>query len=198
MPSGHRTDSALGRYFPLPFWQGPAHHRGRVILLSALAVFFIFLACIPAIVIPVRRHNHSHSSLSTSSTNNSTNNSSSTSPEGPITIPIAPVPFTPFPVPSDTPIPGVFPVTNPSKPPPVSEAPGLGGLIPDFAQAWKTAKAKAKAKLANYTLEQKVAITTGVGWENGRCVGNIPAVADFPGLCLEVRRSAHLADRDLS
>jgi len=24
-----------------------------------------------------------------------------------------------------------------------------------------------------------------VGWENGRCVGNIAPIDDFPGLCLE-------------
>jgi hypothetical protein len=24
-----------------------------------------------------------------------------------------------------------------------------------------------------------------VGWENGRCVGNIAPIGDFPGLCLE-------------
>ncbi|PSR70416.1 hypothetical protein PHLCEN_2v13667 [Hermanssonia centrifuga] len=105
--------------------------------------------------------------------------------KGIITVPITPVPFSPFPTPSDTPIPGVFPETGVSNPPPPSEAPGLGGLIPDFAQAWKTAHAKAKTMLQHFSLEQKVALTTGVGWEGGRCVGNIPAVADFPGLCLE-------------
>jgi hypothetical protein len=40
-------------------------------------------------------------------------------------------------------------------------------------------------KVATFTLEQKVNITTGVGWANGRCVGNTPPVGDFPGLCLE-------------
>jgi len=34
-------------------------------------------------------------------------------------------------------------------------------------------------------LEKKVNITTGVGYQNGRCVGNIAAIDDFPGLCLE-------------
>jgi beta-glucosidase-like glycosyl hydrolase len=34
-------------------------------------------------------------------------------------------------------------------------------------------------------LEEKVNITTGIGWMNGRCVGNTPPVKDFPGLCLE-------------
>lgn len=105
---------------------------------------------------------------------------------GAITIPIAPVSFTPFPVPTDTPINGAFPEAVPSNPPPVREAPGLGGFLPDFAQAWNTAKTKAKAKIAGFTLEQKVNLTTGVGFENGRCVGNTPPVADFPGFCLQV------------
>lgn len=37
------------------------------------------------------------------------------------------------------------------------------------------------------TLEQKVNVTTGVGWENGLCVGNTPPIEelDYPGLCLE-------------
>ena len=40
-------------------------------------------------------------------------------------------------------------------------------------------------KIATFTFEQKVNITTGVGWELGRCVGNTLPVDDFPGLCLE-------------
>jgi hypothetical protein len=40
-------------------------------------------------------------------------------------------------------------------------------------------------KIATFTLEQKVNITTGIGWERGLCVGNTPPVGDFPGLCLE-------------
>lgn len=110
---------------------------------------------------------------------------------GIITIPISPVPFTPFPVPSDTPIPGVFVETDPANPPPVEKAPGLGGASPDFGQAWKSAHAKAKKKIASYSLDDKVALATGVGWMAGLCVGNIRAVQDFPGLCLEVRMLMH-------
>ncbi|EDR09330.1 glycoside hydrolase family 3 protein [Laccaria bicolor S238N-H82] len=63
-------------------------------------------------------------------------------------------------------------------------------MIPDFGPAWATAYEKAKAKLAGFTLEEKVNVTTGVGWANGRCVGNIPPVEPtqgrgWPGLCLE-------------
>jgi hypothetical protein len=43
------------------------------------------------------------------------------------------------------------------------------------------------SQVQTLTLEEKVNITTGVGWMNGPCVGNIPPVKDFPGLCLEVR-----------
>ena len=89
-------------------------------------------------------------------------------------------------MPSDTPISGVFVETDPSNPPSPQQAPALGGPIPDFGKAWSTAHSKAKAKVAQLSLEQKVNLTTGVGWMGGRCVGNIPTVDDFPGLCLEV------------
>ncbi|KAF9239470.1 glycoside hydrolase family 3 protein, partial [Melanogaster broomeanus] len=39
--------------------------------------------------------------------------------------------------------------------------------------------------ISNFTIEQKVNITTGVGWMNGLCVGNTPPVGEFPGLCLQ-------------
>ncbi len=170
--------SRVGSRFSIP--QRKGWGRVHIALFCVLVLFCIFLACIPAIVIPLRRRDQIHTSIS------STNPADSHSSLGIITVPITPVPFSPFPTPSDTPIPGVFPETGVSNPPPPSEAPGLGGLIPDFAQAWKTAHAKAKTMLQHFSLEQKVALTTGVGWEGGRCVGNIPAVADFPGLCLEV------------
>ncbi|KAJ8079874.1 hypothetical protein PM082_016699 [Marasmius tenuissimus] len=96
------------------------------------------------------------------------------------TVPIRPYTFTPFPVPSQTSIPGVFTDTDPSEPPEVGES-----VIPNFEKAWAAAYDKAKAKVAGLSLEQKVNVTTGVGWQNGRCVGNIPSIEDFPGLCLE-------------
>lgn len=97
---------------------------------------------------------------------------------------IKPESFSPFPVPSDTPIPNVFVEALPNNPPPASDT---GKVIPDFGAAWKAAHGKARARIAGWTLEQKVGLTTGVGWANGLCVGNIPPVADFQGLCLEVR-----------
>ncbi|KAH8093142.1 glycoside hydrolase superfamily [Cristinia sonorae] len=95
---------------------------------------------------------------------------------------ITPQSFTPFPIPSDTPIPNTFPETDPSSPPPVSDS---GKVVPDFAQAWKAAYSKAKARVSKWTLEQKVNATTGVGWMGGLCVGNIPPIGDWDGLCLE-------------
>jgi hypothetical protein len=49
-------------------------------------------------------------------------------------------------------------------------------------------------QIANFTLEEKVSVTTGVGWAVERCVGNIPAIEPvdgrgWPGLCLQVRIS---------
>ncbi|KAI0669069.1 glycoside hydrolase superfamily [Trametes maxima] len=96
------------------------------------------------------------------------------------TLPISSYPFSSFPVPSASPIPGVYPSTSPKSPPP----PG-SRLIPDFGPAWARAHARAKKLISGWSLDQKVATTTGVGWMGGLCVGNIPAVADWPGLCLE-------------
>ncbi|KDQ10604.1 glycoside hydrolase family 3 protein [Botryobasidium botryosum FD-172 SS1] len=52
---------------------------------------------------------------------------------------------------------------------------------------WSTAYKQARHYISQFTLEEKVNITTGVGWENGHCVGNIPAMSriGFPGICLD-------------
>ncbi|KAL1688130.1 glycoside hydrolase family 3 protein [Schizophyllum commune] len=103
------------------------------------------------------------------------------------TIPLSSYSFSAFPAPTYAPVPGVFPETDPSSPP----GPYDQDIIPDFSAAWLEAWDKAQQKIAGYTLEQKINISTGVGWENGRCVGNIGAInasdgsVDFPGLCLE-------------
>ncbi|KAG5731649.1 putative beta-glucosidase L [Termitomyces sp. T112] len=101
------------------------------------------------------------------------------------TVSISSNTFTPFPTPSQSSVPGVFPATDPNSPPSVNSP-----LIPDFAPAWAAAYAKAKDKISNFTLDEKVSVATGVGWMNGRCVGNIPAIEPttgrgWPGLCLE-------------
>ncbi|THV03106.1 glycoside hydrolase [Dendrothele bispora CBS 962.96] len=105
-------------------------------------------------------------------------------------LPIVPFNFTPFPVVSQAPIPGVFVPTDPSQPPAVFSG-AKGGeappVVPDFEQAWDAAFEKARTFLQGFSLEEKVNVSTGVGWQNGRCVGNIPANEEkgFPGLCLE-------------
>ncbi|CAE6526553.1 unnamed protein product [Rhizoctonia solani] len=55
------------------------------------------------------------------------------------------------------------------------------------ARTWTESHNLAKTFVSKLTLEQKVNITTGVGWEVGRCVGNIGAQPEigWPGLCLE-------------
>ncbi|KAG8858927.1 hypothetical protein FRB96_004747 [Tulasnella sp. 330] len=59
--------------------------------------------------------------------------------------------------------------------------------LPDTNNKWAIAHAKAKTFLQKFSLKDKVNIVTGVGWMNGRCVGNIPAneTLGWPGLCLE-------------
>lgn len=115
---------------------------------------------------------------------------------GIITVPDTPIPFSPFPTPSSPPGLAEFPPTDPSSPPSPSDAPGLGGPVPNFALAWDNAYAQAKALLeegGGWTNEEKAMLATGVGWEGGLCVGNTPNVSSrgFPGLCLEV--CTHLA-----
>jgi len=52
---------------------------------------------------------------------------------------------------------------------------------------WQEAHEKARSALEAWSLDEKVDLTTGVQWQRGRCVGNIPAIPgqDFPGLCLQ-------------
>ncbi|KAG9083181.1 hypothetical protein FRC06_004666, partial [Ceratobasidium sp. 370] len=54
-------------------------------------------------------------------------------------------------------------------------------------RTWTEAHNLAQSFIKDITLEQKVNITTGVGWQIGRCVGNIGAQPEigWPGLCLE-------------
>lgn len=54
-------------------------------------------------------------------------------------------------------------------------------------RTWTEAHDLAQAFVSKLNLTQKVNITTGVGWEVGRCVGNVGAMPEvgWPGLCLE-------------
>lgn len=53
--------------------------------------------------------------------------------------------------------------------------------------SWEESYAKAKQLVDRMSLEQKVNITTGVGWMTGPCVGNSGRTTnpDFPELCLQ-------------
>ncbi|KAF5341514.1 hypothetical protein D9758_012584 [Tetrapyrgos nigripes] len=90
------------------------------------------------------------------------------------------------PGPPQAPIPGVFPATDPLNPPSVDEI----TVVPDFAPAWAAAYEKARAKIADWDVEQLVSTTTGVAalGITARCVGNIASVNGsngWPGLCLQ-------------
>ncbi|WVQ97414.1 hypothetical protein IAU59_004527 [Kwoniella sp. CBS 9459] len=54
-----------------------------------------------------------------------------------------------------------------------------------FSPRWHKAHSKAAAYLSDWTIEEKVALTTGLGWEQGRCLGNIGEIPsrNFSGLC---------------
>ncbi|KAF8123065.1 glycoside hydrolase superfamily [Mycena galopus ATCC 62051] len=101
-----------------------------------------------------------------------------------ITVPISEYSFSAFPLPSQFPVVGVFPLADPRDPPPVGSS-----LVPDFNHAWAGAYQEAQNKIANLTIDEKVSFGTGIGWMGGRCVGNTPPVgvngSTFPGLCLE-------------
>ncbi|KAL4078112.1 glycoside hydrolase superfamily [Scleroderma yunnanense] len=90
--------------------------------------------------------------------------------------------FVPIPAPTLPPNPLGYPATDPQHPPDVSSDPQI---VPDFSPAWAAAYKKAKKLISEYTIEEKVNITTGVGWAQGLCVGNIPPNKNFPGLCLQ-------------
>ncbi|KOS20478.1 putative beta-glucosidase L [Escovopsis weberi] len=56
-----------------------------------------------------------------------------------------------------------------------------------LAKDWDAAYSKASSALQSLSLAEKVGIVTGIGWQNGPCVGNTspaPAIG-FPQLCLQ-------------
>ncbi|KAK0456280.1 glycoside hydrolase family 3 protein [Armillaria borealis] len=57
----------------------------------------------------------------------------------------------------------------------------------NMSPEWQAAYKKAEASVAKLSLQEKVDLATGVGWMDGNCVGNTPAIPSisFPGLCLE-------------
>ncbi|CAE6537469.1 unnamed protein product [Rhizoctonia solani] len=58
---------------------------------------------------------------------------------------------------------------------------------PNTARTWTESHALAKSLVSKLTLEQKINLTTGLGWEVGRCEGNISPIPEvgWTGLCLE-------------
>ena len=57
--------------------------------------------------------------------------------------------------------------------------------VPTNGRNWADAYDKAVAFVSQLTLLEKVNLTTGVGWEGGRCVGNTGSIPrlGFVGLC---------------
>ncbi|RPA94948.1 thermostable beta-glucosidase [Choiromyces venosus 120613-1] len=57
----------------------------------------------------------------------------------------------------------------------------------DGAGDWQEAYAKAKAFVDQLTILEKVNLTTGLGWQQSHCVGNVGAIPrlNFPSLCLQ-------------
>lgn len=52
---------------------------------------------------------------------------------------------------------------------------------------WDMAMQKSKAVVDQMTLDEKINVATGVGWQEGACLGNIAAIPrlNFTGLCLQ-------------
>ncbi|KAF8128494.1 beta-glucosidase [Mycena galopus ATCC 62051] len=61
------------------------------------------------------------------------------------------------------------------------------GTVLNISPQWAAAYVKATAAVQKMSLQDKVNLATGIGWEKGHCVGNTPAISSiaFPGLCLE-------------
>jgi beta-glucosidase len=54
-------------------------------------------------------------------------------------------------------------------------------------RSWEEAQTLAKELVGKMTLEQKVKMTTGTGFNRSKCVGNTYPITnpDFPSLCLQ-------------
>lgn len=69
----------------------------------------------------------------------------------------------------------------------LASALALAGPAVAQSSDWTTAYSKATTALAKLTLQNKIDIVTGVGWNNGPCVGNTKAISTigYPELCLQ-------------
>ncbi|PWN31092.1 glycoside hydrolase [Jaminaea rosea] len=70
-----------------------------------------------------------------------------------------------------------FPYSPPFYPTPNASGQGI----------WAEPVRKAREYIQSFNLTQRVQLVTGVGWQQGPCVGNIAAIPEvgFPGLCLQ-------------
>jgi hypothetical protein len=62
---------------------------------------------------------------------------------------------------------------------------------------WDDAYTKATAALAKLSQNDKIGIVTGVGWQNGNCVGNTKAASSigYPSLCLQGKQTRFTSSR---
>ncbi|KAH6612802.1 glycoside hydrolase family 3 protein [Chaetomium sp. MPI-SDFR-AT-0129] len=58
---------------------------------------------------------------------------------------------------------------------------------PTGAEAWAAAHSSAAASLAKMSLQDKVSVVSGIGWDKGPCVGNTAPVSsiNYPQICLQ-------------
>ncbi|KAJ3513820.1 hypothetical protein NLJ89_g2737 [Agrocybe chaxingu] len=148
------------------------------------AEFWIWVSLVPFVFAQSSSPTSSTADPATTTSDVSTVASSSAATQS-ATVPADPgSTFVPFPVPSDAPLP-IYPATDPLRPPEVGSR-----SVPNFGPAWTAAWQKAKEKIADFTLEEKVSVATGTLWQRGRCVGNIAPVEPvdgrgWKGLCLQ-------------
>jgi hypothetical protein len=113
----------------------------------------------------------------------------------PPTYPTGSATFSPHPSPTYDPsaLKQVLYAVTPVSPLPVSDPLNGPWLLPDYTAAWDAALAKARTFITPLTLEEKVNLTTGVGWMNGPCVGNIPGLS-----AARIAELAELAELDVN
>ncbi|KAJ3212267.1 hypothetical protein HDU67_003928 [Dinochytrium kinnereticum] len=81
----------------------------------------------------------------------------------------------------------IFVITRSNTPTHLLEYPWVPPRALGVDHPWWNATERAKALVKGMTLEEKVTVVTGTGWQKGPCVGNIAPVSriGFKGLCLQ-------------
>ncbi|KAI9286528.1 beta-glucosidase [Umbelopsis sp. AD052] len=71
--------------------------------------------------------------------------------------------------------------------PVATELPQVSSYILNTNGKWDSAITKARSLVSKMSIEEKVNITTGMGWQEGHCLGNTPPIPrlNFTGLCLQ-------------